>query len=102
MNLLASSPAAMFLTVFRRCLSACHRQSVGRHPDADGVTAAPFRLLVCTCESWEKKSEIRCRKLSSFYIVLNTTIVMCEIEIICLQPVIQSHVEFLVCTLDVH
>ena len=102
MNLLASSPAAMFLTVFRRCLSACHRQSVGRHPDADGATVAPFRLLVCTCESWEKKSEIRCRKFSSFYIVLNTTIVMCEIEIICLQPVIQPHVEFLVCTLYVH
>ncbi len=46
MNLLASSPAAMFLTVFRRCLSACHRQSVGRHPDADGATAAPFRLFL--------------------------------------------------------
>ena len=61
-----------------------------------------YLKYVKICESWEKKSEIRCRKLSSFYIVLNTTIVMCEIEIICLQPVIQSHVEFLVCTLDVH
>ena len=27
-----------------RCLSACHRQSVGCHPDTDGATAAPFRL----------------------------------------------------------
>jgi len=46
MNLLASSPAAMFLTVFRRCLSACHRQSVGRHPDADGVAAAPVSAFI--------------------------------------------------------
>lgn len=29
-----------------RCLSACHRQSVGCHPDTDGATAAPFRLLI--------------------------------------------------------
>lgn len=28
-----------------RCLSACHRQSVGCRPDTDGATAAPFRLL---------------------------------------------------------
>ena len=28
-----------------RCLSACHRHSVGCHPDTDGATVAPFRLL---------------------------------------------------------
>ena len=28
-----------------RCLSACHRQSVGCRPDTDGATVAPFRLL---------------------------------------------------------
>lgn len=30
--------------IAERCLSACHRQSVGCHPDTDGATAAPFRL----------------------------------------------------------
>jgi len=47
-----------------------------------------FGFLVCTCKSWEKISEIRRRKFIPIYVVLNTAIIMCKIEIIRIQPII--------------
>jgi hypothetical protein len=45
-HFLAGETAAMFSRYPVRCLSACHRQSVGRHPDTDGGSSSVSAFIL--------------------------------------------------------